>query len=280
VLDPRSSTRTTALALGLLLGFASGCIADEPILEPNGSFEWLGSMACESLVAEGVVAELTTGQLCRSSYSCGHIDACSGFTADCREHEDLAIYEVSVLECPIDHRRFEFVPPSDHVPWVDCDAALRDGRSGQTCGAAFTCGRVAGACCAELASCGVVYPRFSDIEAPAARGDEARAPEPSQRLIRVRACTQDCQNVTPDESAVATDCASAYTQDTKADPLVSAIGRRCSGDFVCMNGVDLRASGVAQGIDFTDDPRLAFCQDGVVLGRADAIQPQWHWPAL
>jgi hypothetical protein len=104
------------------------------------------------------------------------------------------------------------------------------------------------------------------------------APRVSQRLIRMRICTLDCQNLTRDESTVAADCASAYTQD---NPLIPVLGRSCRGDFVCMNGVDVRASGVAEGLDYvgTELPEITFCQGGVVLGR-DPLQPPGLWPLL
>jgi hypothetical protein len=269
MLDPRRALRITAAALGLLLPAATamtGCIADESILEQRAALEPSLKAECAEFLTEGTVAELTTGEACPGNGSCAYGTICSSGSADCLEPHGLVVNETSVLECPSNPVSLEFVPPPDHDPWVDCEAALRDGQSGQACGAAFTCARIAGTCCIELASCGIVYPDLSD--------DGRR--EPSQHLIRMRTCTQNCQNLTPDESAVATDCASAYTQ---RDPFQTALGRRCSGEFVCINGIDVRG-GVAHGIDYTSSNDFAFCQGGVVLGRTGSHQPPTLWSLL
>jgi hypothetical protein len=169
-----------------------------------------------------------------------------------------------VLECPYDQATDSFVPPPDADPWTDCAAALQNGLSGQACGANFTCGRVASACCVEVASCGILYPGLPS-EPP---------PEPSQHLIRLQVCNPDCEKLLADDGVVANDCASAYIQSRQPDG-VAAIGRHCEGDFVCMNGVDIRGQGVTRGIEVPDDG-IVFCQGGLVLGRGVGLQP----PAL
>jgi len=269
MLDSRIEGRRPIPVTGLLLALAiaaSGCIADETVLESTGNAAQLGSDGCGEPEAEGNAAEPTTGDTCTSSATCGAADVCSGTSVDCVDEESLVITRVSVLECPFDLVTLELAtPPAADEPWVDCDAALNGGHTGQACGAHFTCGRIADACCAELASCGIEYPDLSSDGVT----------EPSQRLIRLRICTQDCQNLTLDESAVATDCATAYLQD---DPFVVALGRTCNGDFVCVNGVDVRETGIPDGMDITESVEVAFCEGGVVLGRA--LQPPGLWPLL
>lgn len=258
MLDSQCKAPILQLVLGLLYATAtatSGCIADEQVLDPK-SEAVAAPVECRALVDDGVVEAFRTGEPCATPTPahpmCYGSENCSSFSADCKDNEVLTITDVTVLDCPSFP---EMNPvPRDGGPIADCEVALSEGLSGQICEGSFTCGRVADTCCIELATCGVSL-----------TADETVGP--SQRLARMRVCTRDCENIPVDDSAVATDCASAYIEDAPYElPYGIAFGRACTGDFVCMDGFDIRGHGIPQPLVRRGDD-IAFCQNGIVLGQ-------------
>lgn len=209
-----------------------------------------GKSLCAGEYSQEELVAATMGQPCSDKDIC-EPNACASIgmpeesnTATfvtCRNRR-AQVVAMTLLDVPASER---WAVREGAASWDDCESALDDGLSGDTCTwLQQTCIRhTADPCCLEGAQC----------------SSFALLTPPEGLLQRVRFCAPGCTDVSPDSTEpVVTDCETAAAADTCHETPA------CEGDFICH-----RTAGESSVDEYTEASGVngaMWCAGGVLVG--------------